>query len=128
MRRASNDKFLKNVNKARIKTDIFSIIFTLLKKSKNLPAKFIRNFYPQFLFGKFIRKIYPQFLSAKFIRKIYPQNLSAKSIRKIYPQFLSAIFIRKIYPQNLSAKSIRNFYPQSAIRTRIFHQTLCFSQ
>ena len=58
------------------------------------------------------------------IKKIYPQNLSAKCIRKIYPQNVSAKSIRKIYPQNLSAKSIRKIYPQSAIRTRIFHQTL----
>ena len=145
----NNDKFKKNVNKTRIKTDIFSIIFILWQKIKksirnfypqNLSAKSIRKIYPQNLSAKFIRKIYPQFLSAKFTRKIYPQNLSAKFIRKIYPQNLSAIFIRKIYPQNLSAKSIRKIYPQnlsakfirkiypqSAIRTRIFHQTVQFN-
>ena len=95
------------MNKTRIKTDIFSIIFTLLQKIK----KFIRKIYPQFLSAKSIRNICPQNLSAKFIRKIYPQFLSAKSSRKIYPQNLSAIFIRKIYLQNLSAKSIRNPYP-----------------
>ena len=117
-----NDKFKKNVNKTRIKTDIFSIIFTLWQKIKkfirnfypqNLSAKSIRNFYPQNLSAKSIRKIYPQNLSAKSIRKIYPQNLSAKSIRNFYPQNLSAKSIRKIYPQNLSAKFIRKIYPQS---------------
>ena len=80
-------------------------------------------FFP--LFSHFCKK--SKNLSAKFIRNFYPQNLSVKFIRKIYPQNLSAIFIRKIYPQNLSAKYIRNFCPQSAIRTRIFHQTFLFS-
>ena len=97
--------------KPGLKLIFFPLFSHFCKKSKNLSAKSTR-------------KIYPQILSAKSIRKIYPQNLSAKSIRKIYPQNLSAILVRNFYSQNLSAKYIRNFYPLSAIRTRIFCQTL----
>ena len=92
--------------------------FTIVKlKVKNKMKKFICNIYPQCLSAIFIRNIYPQFLSAKFLRNFYPQN---------YPQFLSVKFIRKIYPQYLCAIFIRKIHPQvvSAIRTRIFYQTL----
>ena len=120
-----NDKFKKVSIKPGLKLIFFPLFSHFCKKSKNLSAKFIRNFYPQNLSVKFIRNFYPQ----KSIRKICPQNLSAKFIRNFYPQNLCAKFIRKsirnFYPQNLSAKFIRKIYPQflSAKSIRIFHQT-----